>query len=88
MSAMSEQTPSPLVSADDWAAAPTAMRALVQTQQQQIAQQAVRITAVWHRRSDDLTATCTTALRGDDPPSLLLLSPAHPSAVSRLQPAA
>ncbi len=37
---------------------------------------------------DYLTVACSSALRGDDPPSLLPLSPAHASAVSRLRPAA
>jgi len=37
---------------------------------------------------DYLTVACTAVLRGDDPPSLLPLSPARPSAVSSLQPAA
>jgi transposase len=37
---------------------------------------------------DYLTAACTAALRGEELPSLLPLSPAHTSAMSSLRPAA
>ncbi len=71
---MSEHIPSPLVSADDWAAAPATMRTLVQTQQQQIEQQAVRLVALEARLAvleERLAQTSRTSSRppSSDPPS-------------------
>lgn len=72
---MAEHTELPAISADDWSAAPTAVRALVRAQQQRLEEQAERITTLEARLAaleDRLRQTSRTSSRppSSDPPSV------------------